>query len=333
MTKKMNYPMKMKGFLFALLLLAGAVGCNEKSETNNSDINRVYPGVVLYNSAIVQQAVAMDGSDVAIKLAMLIDECEGDLSQMEKVTVEIFGKKYLLKPILFGSGNKLTLNEETGEWLVEFLGQEKGAFDTFLRRGSYRVKTHNIHLTQTTGDQTWSVEPDGEMRLCFNNGTSPQYIQVSECESHLLYSRPNIRIRVEDCKAAFESSKEFCSDWDADMTFCAPTPWEDMSFTTHFGDRFTHFGEASGESFYAFNAKDCTEMSYRVDGATPLAYYPSKSGTAAIISGKETISLTDPADYAQTDYPANTVVVERTANDAVTEVRRSITYHGTTVYM
>lgn len=323
-----------KQLLLAMAVCCFAMGCNnEEGSSTNSDYASIYPGVVLYNSMVIQQTVAMDGADVAIKLALLIDECEGDVSKINEQVVEIFGNKYRLKSLLFGAGNTLTFDEETGDWLVTYHGIERGGFDTFLRRGSYRVQSHNLRLSESSAEQPWVVKPEGEVRLSFNNGTTTQAVVVSALESHLYHANPEIRIRVEECAAAFESSKEFRSNWSAEMHFLGTNSWEDMGFTTHFEDRFTLYGEAHGETFYAFDNKHCTEMSYRVEAATPLTYCPSKSGTAEILSGKEVVTLTDPADYPSEDYPSNSVSVERKANESMSEITTTVSYDGLSVTM
>ncbi len=302
-----------------------------EEETTNlpSEYATIYPGIVLYNAANMQQSVALDGADVAIKLAMLLDECEGDPSRFDTEQVELFGRKYYLKTVLFGSGNKISRDEETGEFLISFLGSQQGFFDPFLRNGIYRVTTPTASLSQATEESRWIVRPEGVVNLAYPNGYTTQSIRLSAAETSLyLLSDASCRLSIRGVEAAFAESAQYVSDWQGDFCLRSSIVPTDFSFSTLFEATFSLWGEASGSSFYAFNNASTTRFEYRVEATHPINRTPSKTGNLLITDGIEYVRLTTPADYPSESFPSPEVEVERKSNKDFSTIETIVTYQG-----
>ncbi len=314
--------------LFALLLSA----CVDPDDNYTpSEYSKVYPGIVIYNSTNVQNSIALDGVDAALKLAMLIDQCDGNVARFEKEVVEVFGKKYYLQPLLFGPDTAITRDDATGDYLIRFSGTQQGPFDSFLRKGTYRVTTANLPLLGTSETQPWRVEPEGEMILTYGNGVSSQSIRLESASSTLFVTpEGTFSLQADQVVASFVGSSQFISDWSADMTLRSSLKADNFAFTKHFEATYSLWGHASGQSFFAFNGKTPTNFEFRIDPSDPVARIPSKTGSTMITSGIEYARLTSSSDYSVDSYPSPEVEVKRSSDKEVTRVTTTVIYNGTT---
>lgn len=320
-------------WLLAVVLLA--VGCNHDDEPSAAELlyQKIYPGVVIYNTTSIQQSVGMDGADVALKLAMLLDECEGDFARFHTEKVSVGGREHLLMSILFGARNTITYDEATGDYLVTYTGDQAGITDQFLRMGSYRIKTGNLRLWECDAATAWQVVNEGTVSLSYSDGFMVQTIDLTQSALSIYRNEQrNYVIQGEQIQASFRGSEEFSSDWALQMHFTPLLALDDLSFTTHAEDTFLLWGEAEGPSIYGFDGVHTTDFSYRVGAVNPLKYKPSRtSRMAQIIEGIEQCALTDASQYSQQEFPASQVTIERSSDKDVLEISTVVSYNGLTM--
>lgn len=316
---------KLLGWALAAALLIG-VGCSTDT-SYNTEYTSVYPGITIFNSALVQNNVAMDGASVAIKLAMLLDEAAAQGSTIDQVTIISGEKSYLLKPLLFGNGSTIRQEEATGDYLITYDLTTPGSIDNYYRRGTYRVQTGGNSLTATGLQTPWSVTPEGEMRLATGvSSTSTNYLLYGGTTQIYRQSNGDWAIRLSEVAASFAEYSQFTSSWSGNFVLTCSTKEGDWSYTNHASDTFSLQGTASGLTFYAFDSLSGLEMRYVSSSSDPASWQPSKTSSyTVVVSGTEEASITS-TNYSQTDYPSPTVTVVRVLEGST--IRTTVKYNG-----
>ncbi len=320
------------------LLLTFAVGCNGDLENNYAGAyDDIMPGLSIYNSATTQQSVAMDPAAVAIRLAMLLDEAALQESTIEEVFVTAGLQQYRLKELLFGSGvviEALTEGEgeqvvSTGDYRITYKNTPLAPIDRFNREGSYLVRTGGLSLLQTTESMAWEVVPEAPVRIYTGTDAGSRFL-VAEGLTRLSASTTGTyKIELVKLRASFEDYKEFASEWSGVFYLSTSTVTGNLAFSNHDEDTFSLHGSAEGPTFFAFNERNATRMSYYVSNISPLNWRPHETPIHTIaVSGTEQAALTHAADYSQELYPSPTVQIKRSYADKVLDLY--ITYNGIT---
>lgn len=322
-----------KLFSLAALTAFSLTACMNDDENGTVDpYANIRPGMAIYNAAVIQNSLATDPGAAAVRLAMLIDEAAVQNKTFDELTV-IFRKTEIpLKQLLFGSGAMIEESEETpGEYRIRFVPSTPAVLDAYRREGTYLVRTGDVPLAEATAENPWSAELVSEVMYIFgsNQYASSSY-RLTGGETRLWRQEDGTyRIEFEGMASAFALTPQYVSDWSGSLCWKPSTEGGDFSFKDHGEDSFTMYGEAGGNSFYAFNNSSTTRMSYLVSETAPLLYQPSLTLSATKpTNGSETARLTHPGDYSSADYPAPSVRVDHSVTENV--IYTTLHYNGST---
>ena len=321
--------------LFSLAALAAFSLTSCMNDDNGGSVDpyaNIRPGISIYNASVIQNSVATDPAAAAVRMAMLIDEAAVQDKSFDELTVIFRKTEISLKELLFGRGAMIEESEETpGEYRIRFVPSTPAVLDAYRREGTYLVRTGGVSLSEATAENPWSAEIESEVMYLYgsNQYASTNY-RLTEGQTRLWRQADGIyRIEFEGMASCFALTPQFVSDWSGSLCWKPSTEGDDLSFKNHGEDSFTMYGEADGNTFYAFNNASTTRMSYQVSESTPLLYQPDKTLSATKpTGGTETARLTSPGDYPAADYHSSSVqVVYTVTNNAI---YTTIHYNGVT---
>lgn len=325
---------KIRKFLFLAVAAAFSLtACMNDDENGTVDpYANIRPGISIYNAAVIQNSLATDPGAAAVRLAMLIDEAAKQNKTFDELTVIFRKTEISLKQLLFGSGAMIEESEETpGEYRIRFVPSTPAVLDAYRREGTYLVRTGGVSLSEATAGNPWSAELVSEvMYLYGSNQYASSSYRLTGGETQLWRQDDGTyRIEFVGMAAAFALTPQYVSDWSGSICWKPSTEGEDFSFEKHGEDSFSMYGEAGGNTLYAFNNSSTTRMSYLVNEATPLLYQPSLTLSATKpTKGSETARLTHPGDYSTADYPAPSVQVDYSVTDKL--IYTTLHYNGVT---
>ncbi len=170
--------MKNRLFLYLMALMSMfSTSCFIFSSDDTTEYGRVYNGIVMYASVEATNNYAMDGVNVAMRLALLLNEMEDvglefsatgeapDWSLVGNVTYG--GLSYNKKTFLFGNSSSSTISKDGDKYYVEYGASgmhTAGAYDTAYRIGTYCVDTSGVtDIIDSNSSSKWSVTIDGDL--------------------------------------------------------------------------------------------------------------------------------------------------------------------------
>lgn len=271
----------------------------------------IRPGLAIYNAGVVQNSVAADPATVAIRLAMLLEEAADQEKKIDELEVIFRKNKVSLKALLLGGDTKVEESEETqGDYLIRFVPSSTAILDPCRRDGSYLVRTGGVALSAATEAEAWQVEVASDiMYLHTGSQYTSSSFRLTDGETRLWRQEDGVyRFDLNGMAACFTVATQFVSDWSGSFCWGPSTESDNLTYKDHAEDSYKFYGNARGNSFYAFNNRSATRMSYQVNETSALVYEPAKTVNASNpTGGTEMIVLTDPSDYAAADYPAAAV--------------------------
>ncbi len=171
--KNENLILEMKRiFLYFLVVLDTVItSCSMFEGEEKSDYENIYYGLTIYSTVEEINNYAMDGVNVAMRLALLLNEMEAagltfdsesepDWNQLG--TIRYGGFDYNKKVFLFGNSTDVNISKSGDDYFVEY-GTEgglhtAGAYDNAYRIGEYRINTSgNNNIMNSSEDSHWSV--------------------------------------------------------------------------------------------------------------------------------------------------------------------------------
>ncbi|MFI3289647.1 MAG: hypothetical protein SNH55_06050 [Rikenellaceae bacterium] len=230
-------------YLVALTSLL-ATSCSLFSSDETSDYGHVYKGIVMYSSVQATNNLAMDGVNVAMRLALLLNEMEDvglefdstsdsepDWSLLGNITYG--GLPYNKKEFLFGNSNNAKISKDGDKYYIEYGyngSHTAGAYDMEYRIGTYCVDTSGVtDILDSSSSSRWSVTISGEQMtfsaskndahaiyLC--SGVNAQVWSTSDGE--FAYSVSNLTALYRD-ESEDEDDWDYC-DWSTEGTVSIP---------------------------------------------------------------------------------------------------------------
>ncbi|MEG1611833.1 MAG: hypothetical protein RRZ83_04775 [Alistipes sp.] len=312
------------GFMCVMLLaMATLTACLDSDNDANQDRWRpVAPGLQIYNATVSQNHIALQPSDIAIRLAILRAEAakQGKLDKLDMVVIPNGGN---VKMLLFGANTKITAEKDG--YLISYVGGGGvNTLDSYARMGDIRIRTHGVGLEQTNATTRWTVEL-ASAKMTFDDRHYDKTMMTSTGDTYIYNRGTAYEIGFSGSVAYVRP--EYTSDWKGTFIWTPATP-ADLSFSTLQKSIFKLDGAGSGRSFWTMNGKASANMSYAV---TNGKYDPSIAGSAQIVAGTEVCRLTNPADYNVADYPASDVAVSWSVTN--NRLYYTVDYNGFSVSM
>lgn len=321
---------QIKIFALALAATFSLAGCVKNSNAWG-ELEPVMPGMTIYAMATNQNYVAMEPANVGMRVAMLVSEAlsqDGnyDLSKLSEVTTSS-GKN------VFAALFLANVNTNTNTWPriepVEGIGYRvtfpSGSQmpDGTVLEGTFTIQTSGY--TSLASGGRWDVSCSDVTVKSNPASSQPQQIihieggntQIS-CDGAGKFS-----ITVENLRSNFDNTSIY-SDWRGFFTVTTPNNGQTFTYQLCGGKPFTVSGSGLGSSMYSGSAAGSSlSINYSVSDAT---YYGMQ-----IVSGTQTCTLPNAAEYDTTNYPASSVTYRWMFNEASGRINYSISYNGTTV--
>lgn len=234
-------------FLYLLVALSTLVtSCSIFSSDDTTDYEGVYNGIVVYSNVAITNNLAMDGVNVAMRLAIL-------LSEMEAVGLEFEGDEepdwtligefkygslyYNKKSFLMGNTSDVSISKDGNKYYVEYGANglhTAGSYDTNYRIGTYCIDTAgNSDLLNSSSSSRWSVSIVDDEMTCAATKNDLDYMFV--CSNKLgveLWSTGygEFSYSVTDSVAQYfevdyddDDDDEYIGDWWCEGTITIPS--------------------------------------------------------------------------------------------------------------
>lgn len=259
------------GAAAAMSLTLTLTGCIDKNDTYEK-LKPVQGGIVIYNSAMNQNTVAMQQANFGIRLAMLVAEAAkqpgvGNLDDLKVNDVKI-------KPRLFGSAKIDEL--ANGDYKVTFT-PNLAELDAYSREGVLLVKTNGTkQLSETSEDARWEISFENGLDMVYS-GSGAHTITTSGGTTSIYYNAGYYTIEMDGIKCFYDSSKTIVSDWGGDFTLKPENL--SLAYSDCAGKKFVLDGSAAGNSFVSFNNTTSTAMAFRLMDGEYVSSSALRSGT------------------------------------------------------
>ncbi len=300
-----------------------ATSCNMFSSDETSDYGHVYKGIVMYSSVQATNNLAMDGVNVAMRLALLLNEMsdvglefdatsesEPDWSLLGNITYG--GLSYNKKEFLFGSSLNAKISKDGDKYYIEY-GYNglhtSGSYDTAYRVGTYCIDTSGaIDIVDSSSSSKWSVAISSEqMTFSVSKNDSHAVYLCSGVDSQLwgtsegefAYSVSNLTVLYRD-ESEDEDDWEYC-DWSTEGTLLIPYYTAFTVGDTINTDFNLNIVDAGGVAV--------TLDIYDYNTSSPIIYN-FLSGANLKYGGVENIEYMK----SSTSLPSKTVLIETAAN-------------------
>lgn len=280
------------GAAVALSLTLTLTGCIEKNDMNEK-YQHVQGGILLYNAAVSQNAVATQQADFGMRLAMLVAEAakQPGVDNLDDLKVN----NVKIKPRLFGSAKIDEL--ANGDYKVTFT-PNMAELDSYSREGVLLVKTNGAkQLSETSEDARWEISFENGLDMVYS-GRGAHTITTSAGTTWIYYDAGYYTIEMDGIKCFYDSSKTIVSDWDGNFTLKPENI--SLAYSDCAGKKFVLNGSASGNTFKTFDNVTPIPMSFNV---TDGEYYTS----SAVRNGEFVVRMFGSYDIAM--YPSDTVTV------------------------
>lgn len=310
-------------WLAALPLLL--LSCVE-NDTSFKEYQRVAKGVGIYSMTSIQNRMAMQPVDMALRLGVLDAEAEAQRNPETGVrpaltTVTVDRENIFQR--FFGSNGRTTIETTDGGGYKLTFARPMQAENSIMCRGTIVVSTGGKLLSETDASSPWTVTPNSDFRVLVYSGSDYDiWSEVAFAVRAISIYRSNAstyRIEVLGAAASFEAGSAFVSDWNAHFTLTPPTGAEGLAFSKIEDRTFRLDGQGSGPSAYTIDNATSVVLDYRVTGGL---YY----GSQQIVGGKEDASF----EGTNPNYPSNEVSVEWSLSSQGRYLVQTISYNGYT---
>lgn len=314
--------MKRISILWATLSLL-IISCTPKSGFDDNGYSEVYPGIQLYNVATTTNSLALDGPEMAFRLAILLEEAEvqglelkdGEIEwkDLKKFEYPYNDKDYNLKDFFFGSSNMSTITKDGDKYIIKY-GDSQGTYqfgygvlDRYLRSGSYTIDTRGVKLVETTSSSdAWRINnSSSEIKYGNSNGGTLAITKsINGYLWHVNEGKFGMASIAYECNYA--DSPNVTSEWSSEA---------ELEVKNYLSLKLSDLKETE----YEFSVKPTTggtainglEMKYATGGLlsqemNDVSFKPSAS-VLNIIDGVEVVLLE--GTFSEYVYPAKEVIV------------------------
>lgn len=223
-----------------------ATSCGLFSSDDDTDYEKVYYGLRMYHRVVITNDIAMDGVNVAMRLAILLNEMEAaglefeadggepDWSQLGDVTVS--GLSYNKKIFLFGNSSDVQIEKDGDKYYIVYGANglhTSGYKDMAYRIGTFCVDTSNTpDLSDSSSSERWSVSLESDI-VSYSASKNDVWSEYETkgwsidlwCSGfgEFDYSVENVQIYTvdEDDREADDADKSYCN-WSCEGTFTVP---------------------------------------------------------------------------------------------------------------
>lgn len=314
----------MKKLLFVLAAASLTLSSCLKEDNSYKRRLPVAPGEQIYERARIQNNIAMQPADVAMRLAILLAEAEkqkdpvsGETPELTKVVVKDVNvyERFFGKPSIGGTKiEKL----ENGDYKLTF---DPKVMDTYYKcKGTMTISTNDTPLLSETAGKPWSLKLDpGFQVLIYMNGggSNSQSVDLEAMSIELFKNGEVYTIRNRGLVASFTDSK-IKSDWSGIFELTPPTGGEGLAYSDVTDKMFTLNGSSSGDTAFTVDGSTSARMEYQVSNGLFKTYYQ-------ILGGTETCKLYN-GDLSV--FPSPDVIYEWSLSDDGKRLTRTIRYNG-----
>lgn len=311
-----------------ILLMAAAAAAMFSSCVGNDngaeELEPIIPGLQLYDYASVQNHIALQPVDMAMRLAVLEAEADkqeastGTRPELESVRV---GATQLYESF-FGENNGTRIEKlGGGDYRITF--DPRTITDYYMCRGTMTVKTGGQPLSRSEMTAPWTVEfdPGFQVLLATSSGAGYQAVDLSAGSYSIYRSLSLYRVEMQGAVAS-QSGKTIRSSWNGSFSLTPPQGGEALAWSDFAGKNFTVDGSASGDTLFSLDNATPLSMVYQVEAGLYL-------GSLQILGGKETCRLVNGALYTET-FPSPVVTISWQLYGNYT-LRQTVVYNGYTV--
>lgn len=223
-----------------LYLMAGvslfATGCFGSDD--DSDLSKVYTGLVMLNNVEQTNKYAYDGLNVAVRLAILLNEMqsvglefvgssEPDWSELGDVVY--LGLPYNKKTFLFGNTSSVSISKDGDKYYIKYgtsNGQHTAGYgDVTYRIGTYCIDTSgHPNIFDSDASSKWSVSIDGDsMTYALNKNSTLVTFEALTLDLDLWgtsynsfdYTIPNyaVELIIDEDDDDYDEDTQYISDW------------------------------------------------------------------------------------------------------------------------
>ncbi len=300
-----------KFFLTMAAVVVAMTSCLNSNDDEYNKIIAVQPGISLRNVAKVQNDLATDPANIAVRLGIYLAEaekqgCVDDWSKMQEVSYG--NNKYNLKNFLFGENTIITRPTVGNLYTIKY-DESRAVADTYTARiGSFAIDTKGVALQNATADKAWTINfIDGPVKYYSTSLFGADFMMVAQSmpTMNVYYNGQNIVVEFRNFAgyiASKDSTKEsdLQSAWSGRFNIVIANPTTaaapaDLSYTTLYDMKatFSVSGSADGSVYASLNGTtdptSTATMRYSVDSMTPLVYKPALA-YLKIFAGIEDIS-------------------------------------------
>lgn len=311
-----------------ILLMAAAAATLLSSCVSNDDngwdeLQPVIPGLQIYDYASVQNRIAMQPVDMALRLAILEAEADkqeaatGTRPALEQIRV---GATQLFEAF-FGQNNGTTIEMTPEGYKLSF--DPRTITTYYMCKGTMTVKTGGKRLSESTSGTPWTIElaPGFQILLASSGAQGYQTVDMTAGTFSIGRLGSLYEIRMNNV-AVSQSGKSISSDWNGSYTLTVPQDGETLAGSDVVGKTFTLDGSARGTSLFSLDNATALDLSYEVEKGVYATPYQ-------IQGGKETCRLLNASLFIET-FPSPLVTISWQLYGNYT-LRQTIEYNGHTV--
>lgn len=321
----------MKKILGALLLSALAfTGCLDNKNDAYEKMQRVAPGVAIYNYSRQQNGIAMQPANAGVRLAVLLAEAEKqERSDLTKVVDE---KGNSVMQALFTKSVKIEGNAEDnalaeGDYRITFNSGEQ-MYDGFYLKGSLIVHTGGVQLVETTPQAPWRVTPEESFQAILVStgsfGREEQVIDFTEGNTSICSNGDGSYVISLGAIRTNIHKVERYSDWGGTCRFRPEA--NSIAYSECKDKNFTVTMEFGGATIYAFASTVTTtgtRMTYKLSDGKYM--FGAKAFTGTVVA-----TLPSTGDYDASYYVSPEVRITWTYNQSGNSFSGIVEYDGYT---
>lgn len=300
-------------------------GCIKNDDTFRKELERVAPGLNIYDAARKQTDFSMQPANAAFRLGILLAEADkqaaadGEEVDFQKITY----KDKNVKDALFGSMTKIEKSGDAGDYRITY--NDNTQLFGFYFKGSLIVKTGNVPLadTNTNNDTAWTVEYDGFKVISVSNyGTWTSVVEFNDGETRLYANGDgSYTVGLANMDLNVENS-QIHSDWSGSYRLRPEA--NGIAYSDCAGQNFSVTGNFSGPMLMALDKTSTTQPT--------KASYKLSNGVyrfgGQIFSGTVVCRLTGYGEYDESYYVSPEVTVTITFDANSNRFRQTIEYNG-----
>lgn len=295
--------------------------CMNNSDNGYGELEPVIPGLQIYDYASVQNRIAMQPIDMALRLAILEAEADkqeaatGTRPALEQVRV---GATQVYERF-FGQNNGTKIESVPEGYRITFAPTT--IKDYYMCKGTMTVKTDGKPLNASPVPWTAELDPGFQVLLATSGAQSYQAVDMTAGEFSIGRLNGLYQITMRNVEVA-QSGKSIRSAWDGSFTLTPPLGGENLAWSDLSEKTFTFDGSARGASLFSLDNATSLEFAYEAEKGVFGSPYQ-------IQGGKETCRLLNGALLTET-FPSPLVTITWTLLGNY-RLHQTIVYNGHTV--